>query len=474
MHLSKSLYIRGLQCTKSLWLKLNNPSLLSPEDSSRFETGNKVGLLARQLFPSGKEIKFLTPTEQIKKTQEYINSGIKTIYEATFEFEDVLVMVDILHVVDDGLNIYEVKSSSKVKQTHLNDLSIQYYVLLGLGFHIKSSNIVCINNKYIREESLNLNELFQINEVTDKIITLQKKIPGNLVRLKTPDIQVDIGKYCTSPYKCDAYDYCWQHIPENSIFNITELGIEKKMKLYSQGIKTFDQIEDFSNFNKRQMIQIQSELYIDEKAVHNFLKGLTYPLYHLDFESYQQAIPEWPGVSPYTQMPFQYSLHIEQENGDLEHREFLANEGEDPRAELAKRLVNDIPDNVTILAYNMKFEKGIIKSLAYSFPQYADRLMAMNDNVKDLMPIFKNKQYYTPAMRGRYSIKYVLPALVPEMAESYKELDGIHNGMDAMTIFPKLMDMDENERQKYRTALLKYCELDTLAMVKILEVLKSV
>lgn len=483
MLLSKSLYIRGLQCTKSLWLKIHQPSLLTKADQSQFETGNRVGLLTRQLFPGGREIPYTSPEEQIEKTKVFINSAVKTIYEATFEFDGVMVMLDILHRDEEGsLYIYEVKSSAKVKQTHKNDLSIQYYVLNGLGFNIVSSNLVYLNNRYVREEELDLNALFQINDISDSIIALQGSIPGKIQQLKEildgTEPEVPIGKHCTTPYKCDAYDFCWRNIPELSIFTISGLSMKKKMALYSQGILTLDQIEDFTDFKKPQLIQIQSELsqevYIEKKAISSFLSNLSYPIYHLDFESYQQAIPEWPGVNSFMNIPFQYSLHIEQENGDVEHREFLAIEGGDPRYKLAKNLIHDIPEDVTVLTYNMSFEKGIIKNLAELFPLLADHLMAINENVKDLMLPFKKKQYYSPAMKGRYSIKYVLPALVPEMTSAYKELDGIHNGMDAMTIFPKLVEMEDEERLKNRTALLKYCELDTLAMVRILEVLKSI
>jgi hypothetical protein len=472
--------MRGLQCRKSLWLKIHNPSVLIREDNTRFETGNKVGQLACQLFPDGIKIQLSTSFEQIKKTRESIESGVKTIYEATFEFNDVLVMVDVLHIDEENtINIYEVKSSSKVKATHLKDLSIQYYVLNGLGYKIKSSKLICLNNKYIREDKLDIHELFLINDVSPQILELQEEIPVNLEKfknLKNIDT-ITIGSHCTSPHKCDGYDHCWKHIPVFSIFNIGSLSMKEKMEFYSHGIITADQIRDVSRLTRSQQIQIQSELSkkpkIDTVAISAFLKSLTYPLYHLDFESLQQAIPEWEGSSPYTQIPFQYSLHIEQENGALEHREFLGDESSDPRYKLAESLIRDIPKDVSILAYNMKFEKGIIRNLASIFPQFSDHLLKISNNFKDLMIPFMKKQYYSHLMKGSYSIKYVLPALVPTMENAYRELEDVHNGMEAMNLFPKLADMKDHDKKKYRKALLKYCELDTLAMVRILEVLRK-
>jgi len=201
---------------------------------------------------------------------------------------------------------------------------------------------------------------------------------------------------------------------------------------------------------------------------------LTYPIYHLDFETFQQAIPEFKGISPFMQIPFQYSLHIEHEDGKLEHHEFLADDSVDPREELAKKLCNDIPRDVTVLTYNKHFEKGVIKKLASEYKEYSSHLLAISDNIKDLMAPFQKKQYISPSMMGSYSIKYVLPALVPDMKDAYESLEGVQNGTDAMSAFATLSSLDTDEKQKMRSSLLEYCKLDTLAMVKILEELKRV
>ena len=490
MNLSKSLYTRGLQCSKSLWLKKYKKDVLTPPDAQAkaiFETGDKVGALACQLFPEGKEIPFEGTTfdEKIALTQRLMNEGIKNIYEATFNYDEVLVMVDILHINDDGsVEINEVKSSTEVKDVYLHDASIQYYVLNGLGFNVKQANIVHINNKYVRGDELEIDKLFSIVDVFDEVLELQDDIPTYLQyfqkQLSNKDVEpnIEIGKHCTNPYDCDAIAYCWKHIPEYSVFNISRLRVDKKFQMYQDGVVEFNQITDITNFSISQQIQIQSEQtstdIINKTAIREFIDGLTYPLYHLDFETFQQAIPEWKGISPFMQIPFQYSLHIEQEDGTLVHKEFLAEEEIDPRYELAKRLVEDIPTDVTVLAYNMGFEKGVIRKLAAMFDEFSSHLMAIHDNIQDLMTPFQKKDYYVPSMRGSYSIKYVLPSLVPEMAQAYKELDGVQNGGEAMQTYAKLAHMEDKEEvQRLREALLRYCELDTLAMVKVLEKLKE-
>jgi hypothetical protein len=173
------------------------------------------------------------------------------------------------------------------------------------------------------------------------------------------------------------------------------------------------------------------------------------------------------------QIPFQYSIHIDYGNGKVEHKEFLGDENSDPREALAKQLVEDIPLHVTVLAYNMGFEKGVIRKLSESFPALHSKLMSIHDNIKDLMTPFQTKDYYHPNMKGSYSIKQVLPSLVPEMEKAYKDLNLVHHGGEAMQTFASLSTMDEETREAYRNALLEYCKLDTLAMVKVLEKLKE-
>lgn len=489
MKLSKSLYTRGLQCQKSLWLKKHKKEVLTPPNSSAqaiFQNGNVVGDLACKLFSNGKTVPFkLGFEDMIIQTKLWINMGMKNIYEASFSYDDIFVAVDILEIVDAAkkeVKIYEVKSSTEVKDVYLHDASIQYYVLNGLGYDVKQVNVIHINNNYVRGEELDINQLFCIVNITNEVLELQSNIKNNLEIFRktlSKDVEptIDIGTHCSSPYSCDAVDYCWNHIPKYSIFDISRLNSKKKFELYQNGILEFSQIENIDSFSISQQVQIISEkenrTIINKEAIKEFLESLTYPIYHLDFETFQQAIPEFIGLSPYQQIPFQYSLHIEHKDETLEHKEFLSQDGIDPREQISKRLIEDIPTNVTVLAYNMGFEKGVIRKLASLFPNLSPNLMAIHDNCHDLMTPFQKKDYYTPNMKGSYSIKYVLPSLVPEFENAYKELDLIHNGGEAMEAFANLSKIEDGKlKQRYRDSLLEYCKLDTLAMVKVLEKLK--
>ena len=492
MNLSKSLYTKGIQCPRALWLKKYNKDVLTKADSSaniRLEAGNEIGELACELFPNGTKIEYSQDYDKmIKSTEEYISKGTKYIYEATFSFNGILVMIDALEIdVNNTLSIYEVKSSTSIKDVYLHDISIQYYVLEQLGYSIKSANIVHINSSYIRGEILDIEELFSINDVTDEVLELQKNIPNTLKEFefilsdKENEPKIEIGKHCHDPYKCDAKEYCWntqEKIPEYSIFNVFNLGSKKQKALSKKGIKDIMEIPKNFVMTPKQALDVNvhktQETFINKAKIKEFLSTLSYPIYHLDFETFQQAIPKYSEISPYQQIPFQYSLHIEHEDGTLEHKEYLASDSIDPRFELTKSLCSNIPDNVTVLVYNMSFEKSVIKKLSSPYNARTAHLMKIHNNIKDLMVPFQKKYYVSPVQKGSYSIKNVLPALVPTMMNEYQKIDGVQNGNDAMNVFKTLGKMENNEKQKMRDALLSYCKLDTLAMVKILEVLKKV
>lgn len=483
--LSKSQFIRGLQCRKSLWLYRNSPELRAEPDESTqavFDSGAEVGRLAQQLFPGGELIEFegSNLSEKVERTMELIESGETTIYEATLCHDNNLVMVDILHKGPKGWEIYEVKQSIEVKEVHKNDVAVQYFTVNGSGLPVSKVYLVYINTGYVRNGDIDLRDLFHIEELTDTVIERQPLVKDELQKMRqmlAGDCPInDIGPHCSDPYVCDFYDHCWSHIPGNSVFDLREKGIDK-FAFYKTGKIRFEDLT-LDDLNFKQRMQVEAELNgtvtLDKEAIKEFLGTLHYPLYFLDFEAiYNEPVPPFDNTSPYDRIPFQYSLHwIEKEGGELKHREFLAPTGTDAREEIARQLSELIPDNACVLAYCMSFEKGIIARLAELYPAYAERLLHINENVKDLMAPFRSRHYYTKEMNGRYSIKLVLPALVPEL--TYEGMT-VSNGEDAVAAYKLLRDVkDANEAEQVRRDLLEYCKLDTLAMVKLLERLKDI
>jgi hypothetical protein len=351
---------------------------------------------------------------------------------------------------------------------------------------VNTINLVYLNNDYARNGALDLKQLFCVEDVTEEAIKKQGTMEQDIKTMKKLVLGAmpvcDIGLYCNKygkdDFPCAAKEHCWKHIPEYSVFNISRIG-KKAFDLYKNGITLLSDIPEDYKLSESQWFQVKSYKegisILNKEAIESFLESFTLPLYFLDFETYQQSIPLYNGVKSYQQLPFQYSLHVvKDEKSELEHYEFLAKEGKDPRRHLAESLVRDIPVDVTSVAYNMSFEKMVLKSLAHQFPDLSDHLFNIHDNMVDLMIPFQKKWFYTNEMRGSYSIKYVLPALLPGNKElDYKQLV-IQNGSMAMEIYERLHTQSPEEIKEIRKNLLAYCKLDTLAMVRIWEVLKNI
>ena len=293
---------------------------------------------------------------------------------------------------------------------------------------------------------------------------------------------IDISINCHSPYTCGFWNYCSKHIPTPSVFNLYRTPFQKKLEYYYNGIITMEDLANTGHYlGLKQNMQIAHAIadlpdHVDKEGINKFLDTLSYPLYFLDFETMQLPIPQFVGTKPYQQIPFQYSLHyIETPNGELKHKEFLAESGEDPRRAIAESLCRDIPENVCILAYNKEFECGRLSELADTYPDLKNHLMNISINMKDLIVPFRDGFLYNRRIGGSFSIKSVLPALFPDDPSlDYHNLEEVHNGGEAMAIFPKIKDMPLEDQKRARKNLLKYCELDTFAMVKIYEYLKEV
>ena len=414
----------------------------------------------------------------IEDTKEALKNKNIVITEASFKYNNNFCSVDILKKKNNNYELYEVKSSTEVKDIYLDDASYQYYVLTKLGLNVTKVSIVHINSNYTRGKELELNKLFKIENITNIAINKLNEVDSKIKEInkymeQTEEPNDDIGIHCVTPYECPFFKYCTKNLPEPNIFNIRRMRNSKKFTLYKEGIYTYENLLN-TNIDWKAKQQIEFELYnkkplINKEGINKFLNTLSYPLYFLDFETYQQSIPEYEGIKPYEQIPFQYSLHyLENEKTTLKHKEFLSEAGIDPRRTLAESLVKDIPLNVCTIAYNMMFEKMVIKNLANLYPDLKEHLMNIHNNMKDLMIPFKDRDYYTKEMLGSYSIKYVLPALFPnDPTLDYHNLELIHNGSEAMSTFANLKNLSAYEQNFTRKRLLEYCKLDTYAMVKI-------
>jgi hypothetical protein len=485
--LSKSRYTAYRACDKALWLNVFKPeeAVIDPQTEGRFAVGTEVGELAQgllgpyEVMTVWKEDGHLDYKAMIAKTQDAIERGVQNICEAAFSYDGNYCAVDILHKVRGGYSIYEVKSSTHPdNEIYAWDVAFQKYVLTGCGIRVKGSNLVCINTDYVRHGDIDIQELFSVNDISDAVDAELPNIEANIedakMVLEGGEPTDDLSPACDNPYPCAFWEYCTKKLPKPSVFNLYWMNKKKKFELYKSGIVGYEDLGDIklTRIQKMQVAgALNGEVFIDKAGIQSFLDTLSYPLYYLDFETIQPAVPLYDGTHPYQQITTQYSLHVqEEEGGELRHLEFLAPTREDPMRPIAESLCRDIPADACVLAYNKGFECGRIAELAEMFPDLADHLLAIRDNVRDLLVPFQAGCYYLPSMGGSFSIKSVLPALFPNDPElDYHALDELcQNGTMAMNLYPMLKDMNADDEARARRALLDYCCLDTLAMVKVL------
>lgn len=489
MHLlSKSSYIRGRQCPKALWLYKHQRELMSPVDTAKqavFDTGILVGLLAQQLFPKGVDCKPESPLDfgpSISATREAIANGANVIYEAAFLHEDVLAALDILVRDDNGWKAYEVKSSSTVKEYQVHDAALQAHVIEGSGIQLADISIVHMNNSYVRRGGLDIQKLFTITSVKQGVELERASVPVRIAELKnvlplTEAPAIDIGPQCNSPFACDFTHHCWAHLPTDGTVLELANARGRDWELYRRGIVLMKDVPSNEPLSAAQRVQVDGWRHgrgvVDQQALKGWIADLRYPLYHFDFETFMPAVPLFDGSRPFQQIPFQYSVHVQQGAGaEPAHLEFLGDGTGDPREALVRQLLQDLGTEGHILTYHASFERRRLQELATDLPHHAAALNALLSRVIDLETPFKRGWYYVPAMNGRTSIKVVLPTLVPTL--NYKDL-GVQEGGTASLLYGQLCSGQfAGDVSQLRTDLLAYCRMDTLAMVRILEVLRSV
>ncbi len=468
--LSKSRYCAGLQCHKLLYHRVHDKDIFSPVGAHTqyiFDQGSLVGERATKEFEGGVTIPAFPIDDSIQLTQDALRDGDKHIFEAAFNFEEIHVKVDVLrNKGNDHVDIIEVKSGTMVKDVHIDDLAIQRYVVEGNGLVVDNTFLMHLNPFYQHPGS----SLFIISEENAGVDERMNDVPANLKvmrdALKSPSPpETDIGPHCTKPYACDLKYLCWKHIPDISIFNIPRFG--KKWEFYEQGIITIDQLPISIKGTPTQKPFLEAvrtgRTIIDKIGMENMLAELEEPVYFMDFETLQPAIPKFAGTKPWTQIPTQWSVHILKDGGVI-HKEFIHDSDSDPRKAFIVSLLDVLGDTGSIVVYS-SFEKTILNSVAKVFPEFRPGVDKVIDRLWDMLIMFR-KFYCDPGFKGSNSIKAVLPIMVPEL--SYKDLE-VQEGGAAMAEYAKMISLPEGgeERNTIKNNLLEYCKLDTLAMVEI-------
>lgn len=480
--LTKSDYIYGVQCLRWLWINKNDKAKIpevSEVEKAKFEEGYLIEELAKSLFPNILDLSKLGFNEQIEKTKEHTKKRVP-LFQASFLHEDLYSRGDILLPVEDEWDIIEIKSSTEAKNIHIEDLAFQKHVYEKAGLKIRKCFVMHINSDYVRKGDIKLDEFLMRTEVTEKVEAIEEveervKNMLEVINGKCPDFSVD--DLLTIEYDNFVKDEFMNSLPENNIFQFVRIQKKKVIPLYKERIVNMTEVPDDFKLNDKQKIQKlvaeNGKRHIDKKQIKNFLDNLRYPLYYFDFETINPAVPKFDNSKPYQQIPFQFSLHIQEEpDGELKHISFLAEGKDDPRPSLFKALKDNLGDKGNILVYYQPFEKKVLKDGAEFLPEFKE-LIENNflPRIKDLMEVFDKFYYYDQKQKGSVSIKKVLPLL---SSLKYDEME-IKKGDVAGFEFEKVTygDVSEEERQRVRMALEKYCALDTLAEVEIVKALRK-
>jgi hypothetical protein len=486
--ITKSDYLKYLQCYKYLWLhkfrKDLIPSEVSLSQQHIFDEGYEVEAYALKLFPGA-----VLASEDFKQgpieTKRLMQSLEPVIFQPTVSTAGLFIRADIIEWDSKAKawNIYEVKGTTSVKDIHIVDVAFQKLTFEKAGYPINKMYLIHVNNKFVKKGEIDPKKLLTVADITDQvneaIHNADIDIEGAKKVLDIKDEpDVPILKQCKKPYDCVFIDHCWKNVPDNSIYTINRGFSEKQLKeLISLGI---DKIVDVpmemltADMKLKQYEALTTgKPIIDLEAIKADLDTLEYPIYFLDYETFATATPIVEGTKPYQQVVFQHSLHVQETpDSELKHYEYLATSSENPSYEIAKHLSEIIGSTGSVIAWNMSFEKGRNKEMAKMNPEFATILLSINDRMFDLMEIFRKGYYVHKDFKGSASIKKVLPVLVPEL--SHKNL-AIQEGGTASLSWLTLIDqsVDEKERKQLEEDMLKYCELDTFAMVEILRVLQE-
>ncbi len=479
--ISKSKYLAGLQCDRLLWTYYNARNEIPPPGKATqaiFDQGHLVGHEARKLFPDGVEVEasYTDIAGTIDQSVEALKSR-RPVFEGALSYNGAYARADILAPAPKSAwDVIEVKSSTEVKPVNLEDVAFQRYVYEGAGLNIRKCYVCHINNQYERDGEIEPDELFTRQDVTAEAEEPLSRVPENLRRMvrvisakRRPETA--IGPHCSDPYECPLYEKCHEHLPPHNVLTLVRMGV-KGYDLINGGILDIKKLPASMKLSGAQAIQVDAvrlgKPFISRKEITEFLGGLEYPLYFLDFETIQPAIPLYDGSRPYQQVPFQFSLHVqERKGGKVKYFGFLGDGRSDPRPGLLRQLKPLLGASGSIVAYNAPFEQRCLRELAGAFKSYESWWNRLEPRFVDLLAPFRAFHYYHPKQFGSASIKMVLPALCGSGYEGY----AIAEGGEASQAYLDLTmgKLSAEEVRKVRTDLERYCGRDTEAMVQIVE-----
>jgi predicted RecB family nuclease len=477
--LSKSRYMSGRQCSKKLWQTVYDPEPAEePLPGTIKGMGLEVGVKARLLWPGGVLIdtKYDDYAEAIRRTEALIaDPNVPAIFEAALVHDGLLIRVDALERLPDGRwRLNEVKSSTRIKDEHLQDIALQTYVIVGAGLKLADAHLMFINDDYTRDEEIDWNGLFCREDVSEKLVTFLPEVPERIAEMRgvlslreAPDIRPD--RHCFRPHDCEFWRRCTADKPKDWVFYIPRVSSASFDTLESGGVVSMKDVpNDFPLEPKQRRVvdAAKSGNVYRSPELAKLLPLLAHPASYLDFETFSPAMPIYVGTRPYQRIPFQWSLDHADGNGSLIHDEFLAQGETDPRREFSETLLGASEQFPGVIMAWSQFETKVIRDMADLFPDLAERLTALLYRIVDLLQIVRDHVAH-PDFNGSYSMKAVAPALARGV--TYDDLD-IADGGEASAAFYRIvahLTQSPETRDGLRQSLLKYCQRDTLALARV-------
>jgi predicted RecB family nuclease len=441
--------------------------------------GIEVGTKARLLWPGGVLVDDPEHRDYgaaVKRTKTLIaDPAVPAILEATLVYDGVLVRVDALERLPDGRwRVNEVKSSTRIKDEHLEDLALQIYVIAGNGLEMADAYLIFTNDKYVRGEGVDWNALFHRYDVTEDVIRLLPQVPERIAEMhkvlcspEAPEIRP--SRHCFQPHECEFWHRCTAEKPKDWVFHLPRIPSSELEKLENLGVVSMRDVPtDFPLKPKQRRVVDAAKsgaVYRSPELVKT-LPLLAPPVSYLDFETFSPAIPIYENTRPYQRIPFQWSWDHDNGSGILVHRDFLAIGDTDPRREVCETLLSVSERFAGAVMAWSNYETSVICDMADLFPDLAERLVALSYKIVDLLKIVEEHVVH-PEFYGSYSMKNVAPAVAQDV--TYADLD-IADGGAASAVFYRIVadpTLSPVARDTLRESLIEYCARDTLALARI-------
>jgi hypothetical protein len=460
------------------------PEDTDPAATRRTKSGDEVELAARRLFPDGVLIDTEDLAEAVLLTNEAIEAGATTLFQATvWTNRGLLARADMLtRMEEDRWVLSEVKAATSIKPDHIADATFQAIAFSEAGFDIAGVHLIHLEKGYRRSAQAQPEDALVSDDITERVHRTFGQIDRELAHAlamiqdagRPGTCRCDLG---TRGQRCPTFGHFHPDVPiGNTVYDLGSVSAGDLGAVLARGVVNLVDWPDDVRITTRQRQQIDAlrtgDIHVDPKQLRGFLGRLEYPLHFLDYETFQTAIPMFDRCRPWGQVPFQYSLHVVTPDGAVRHREFLWTERHAfPVPSFLDRLQQDLGPQGSVIVWNQGFEKSRNKEMAEMIPAAAAFLTDLNARMVDLMDIVKKGSWVHPDFNGSASIKKVIPVVDPDL--SY-DMIAIGNGsLAAERWFEAVMGdsvaMSDHERAETFEALRVYCHLDTWAMVRILE-----